>query len=105
MPEEQNVNAPLDKDIEENKQVAAMSYLWILFLIPMLTKQKSKFAQFHAKQGLVLFLASLLTVIPFFGWILSLVLIVVSIMGLMKAYNGEWWKMPFVYDLSKKIKL
>jgi len=104
MTEEQN-NQSLNPDIEKNKSVAAAAYLWILCLIPLLTKQKSKYAQFHAKQGLVLFGLSFFTIVPFFGWILFLTLIIVSATAVIKAYNGEWWKIPFVYDLSKKIKL
>lgn len=104
MTEETN-NKPLDQDVESNKSMAAMGYMWILCLVPLLTKQKSKFAQFHAKQGLVLFGLSFATIVPFFGQILLLVLIIVSATALIKAYNGEWWKVPFVYDLSKKIKL
>lgn len=104
MTEEQN-NQSLNPDIEKNKTIAAGGYLWILCLIPLLIKQKSKFAQFHAKQGLVLFGLSFATIVPFFGQILLLVLIIVSATAAVKAYNGEWWKIPFVYDLSKKIKL
>jgi len=98
-----------DKDVEENKMVAALSYLWILCLVPLLSKKDSKFAQFHAKQGLILFIvelfAGLVIWFPFFGQLFALVLLIVSIIGIIKAYNGEWWKVPFVYDLSKKINL
>ena len=37
------------KDVEENKLIAAVGYLGILFLIPLLAKKDSPFAQFHAK--------------------------------------------------------
>jgi uncharacterized membrane protein len=98
-----------DKDIQDNKTVAALSYAWILCLVPLLGKRKSKFAQFHAKQGLILFIveliASLLMWFPVFGQLLILVLVVVSVMGIIKALNGEWWKIPYVYDWSKKINL
>ncbi|MFH1522600.1 MAG: hypothetical protein ABIE43_02145 [Patescibacteria group bacterium] len=94
-----------DSDVEANKNIAVMSYLWILCLVPLLGKKDSEFAQFHAKQGLILFVASLFTIVPFFGQILMLVLIVISVLGLVKAYNGERWEIPFVYDWSKKIKL
>lgn len=92
-------------DVEANKTAAALSYLWILFLVPLLGKRDSEFAQFHAKQGLVLFLLSFLTWFPFIGWILALVLIVISVMGIVKTLNGEWWEIPYIYDWSKKINL
>lgn len=96
---------PVDKDVEENKTTAALSYAWILCLIPLLTKKDSKFAQFHAKQGLILLIASLLTWFPFFGQILGLAILVVSVIGIIKALNGEWWKIPYLYDISKNIKI
>ncbi len=98
-----------DKDIEENKVIAALSYAWILFLVPLLGKRKSKFAQFHAKQGLVLFIleliGSLLMWFPVFGQLLMLAFLVISVIGIIKALNGEWWKMPYIYTWSKKINL
>ena len=45
---------------ENDKYVAAISYLWILCFVPLFLKKKSKFAQHHAKQGLVLFIAEIL---------------------------------------------
>ncbi len=98
-----------DKDIEENKIIAAISYAWILFLVPLLGKRKSKFAQFHAKQGLVLFIleliGSLLMWFPVFGQLLMLAFVVISVIGIIKALNGEWWKIPYIYTWSKKINL
>lgn len=105
MPEEK----PTNKDVLENKAIAALSYAWILCLVPLLGKRNSKFAQFHAKQGLVLFIielvASLLMWFPIFGQLLMLVLVVVAIMGIIKTLNGEWWKIPYIYQWSKKINL
>ena len=97
------------KDIEDNKVLAAISYLWILCLVPLFLKRDSKFAQFHAKQGLVLFVielvGSLVFWFPLFGQVLMLGLFVVAIFGAYKAISGEWYKIPFVYDLSKKVNL
>ena len=93
-----------NEDIEKNKTEAMLSYFWIVSLYVYLTKKKSKFAQFHAKQGLVLVALSFATIVPFFGQLFGLVLLVVSIAGMVKAYNGGWYKIPVVYDLSKKIK-
>lgn len=99
-------NTP-DQDVEANKTMAALSYVWILCLVPLLGKKNSKFAQFHAKQGLVLFaveiVASILTWIPVLGWLLGLGLLIVAIMAIIKALNGDWWEIPYVYDWSKKI--
>jgi uncharacterized membrane protein len=103
MPEAKN--EATSRDIELNKNAAALSYLWILFLIPLLSKKDSKFCQFHAKQGLVLFILSFFVWFPFFGQILFLVLAVISIFAILKVLNGEWYKVPYIYDWSKKFNL
>ena len=92
-------------DVEVNKAVASLSYIWILFLIPLLLKRKSEFAQFHAKQGMVLFLFSLLTIIPFLGQIMFFLILIISVISIVKVVNGEWWKIPFIYDWSTKFNL
>lgn len=107
--EEKKTDAASEKDVADNKTVAALSYVWILCLVPLLGKRNSKFAQFHAKQGLILFIveiiASLFMWFPFFGQLLMLALVVVSVMGVIKVLNGEWWKIPYLYQWSKKINL
>jgi len=102
---EEKIKTSPDPDIEKNKTAAAFSYVWILFLIPLLGKKHSKFCQFHAKQGLVLFLFSFISWLPLVGWLVGLAIIIISIMGIMKSLEGVWWKIPYVYDLSKKINL
>ncbi len=45
-------------DINQNKIMAILAYFGILVVIPILAAKESKFARFHANQGLVLFIAS-----------------------------------------------
>ena len=96
-----------DKDIQENKIIAALAYLWVISIVVLLVKKDSKFAQFHAKQGLVLFLASIVSgFIPFIGWfILSPIIGIVALIGLIQALMGKYWKIPVVADLAEKINL
>lgn len=102
-------------DIEKNKVMAVLSYIGILCLIPLLAAKESKFAQFHAKQGLVLFLAevllSILYAIPvlnvvmvFVGWIIYILLVVLAIMGIVNALQGKYWKMPVLGGFAEKFK-
>lgn len=101
--------SPADRDAEENKVVALLSYVHILFLIPLLAKRDSKFCQFHAKQGLVLFvvqtIASVLCWIPLFGQLIFFALILVSVIGIVKVWNKEYWKIPYIFEWSEKIKI
>lgn len=98
-----------EKDIEDNKVIAALSYLGILVLIPLLAKKESKFAQFHAKQGLVflgIFILGMFVFwIPLIGWILWLAAVIFDLIAFIQALMGKYWKVPIVGDLAKKINL
>ena len=111
--------APAQKEyvpVQEEKTMALLSYIGLLFLIPMLARKDSKFAQFHAKQGMVLFgldialwiVVWIINMILFSSWyfigfwgistLVSLaawaIILVLSIMGIVNASGGKWWKMP-----------
>lgn len=45
------------QDIELNNRLSLLSYLGILVLIPIFLVKRSRFAKFHANQGLVLLIA------------------------------------------------
>ena len=91
-------------DVEKNKVLAAISYIFIISLVVLLAKKDSPFAQFHAKQGFVLFAVSVICVfIPFIGWLINLVVFVFAIIGIISAAQGKWYKMPLVSQLAEKI--
>ncbi len=93
------------KDVEENKLWAFIGYLGLLCLIPLLAKKDSKFAQFHAKQGLVLAIGMFFAWIPFIGWILGIVLFIFWIMGIISVLQGQMKPLPVVGDLAQKINI
>ncbi|MCA9364745.1 MAG: hypothetical protein KC736_02530 [Candidatus Moranbacteria bacterium] len=97
------------KDVEENKVIAALSYLGLLVLVPLLAKRDSPFVQFHARQGLVLlivFMGSMFVVwVPVIGQLLWLALVVVNVIALVKTLMGQSWKLPFIGDLADKFKI
>ena len=78
-----------DKDIEENKILALLSYLGVLVLVPLFGKKDSPFVQFHAKQGLVLLIGWVISWFPVFGWIIGIIVFVLSIIGILNVFNGE----------------
>jgi len=102
-------NVPVDQDTEENKVLAAIGYVWILCLIPLFLKRNSKFAQFHAKQGLMLFIVELIGWlifwIPLIGWLLFVITVILAVMGIMNALQGNYWEMPILGKYAKKINL
>lgn len=101
--------APDQKDIEENKGITVLSYIGILCLVPLLAKKDSKFAQYHAKQGLVLFIAevctTVITIIPYLGWIIGLANIlwlILLIMGIINVVNGQYKEIPLLGKFGAK---
>jgi uncharacterized membrane protein len=120
MPEEQKAQAPAQIQAvegktpvrEQDKIMLILSYLGILSLIPLLTVKDSDFVKWHSKHGLVLgvgggIAASIIFAIPFLGWIVGCVLwvslLVVDIMSMVKALNGERWRIPVITDISEKL--
>ena len=98
-------------DIEQNKIMALFAYLSWLVLIPIFGAKESKFARFHANQGLVLAIAEIvvgivigiLSGIPLLGWIFSLVgglfelvCVLFAILGILNALNGKAKELPIV---------
>ncbi len=98
-------------DIDANKGIAAIGYIGILCLIPLLAKKDSPYAQFHGKQGLVLFIFDIIVgiiwVIPVIGWIAGTVGyifgFVLFIMGLINALGGKAQKLPLIGQFGDKI--
>ncbi len=54
------------EDVQNNKVFAILAYIGILVLVPILAAKESKFARFHANQGLVLFIAEVAWVIIYY---------------------------------------
>lgn len=98
----------MSEDAKDHRATAALSYVLLLFFIPM-AKKDSPFCQFHAKQGIALFvawiIASFIAWIPFIGWAAWLSLLIVNVMAITKTLNGEMWEIPYLGKYAKQIKL
>jgi len=101
-------NAPEQK---KNTGMAALAY--VLFFIPLLTESKNDpFVKFHVKQGIVLFVAYVVTlivaripVIGLFSWILSIGTLVLFIIGLMNALGGKETPLPIIGQFADKFQI
>ena len=103
---EENFNNPnAGNTVEEGKTIAIIAYITIIGLIIafiMNNDKKNTFAAYHIRQCLGLALTSLalsvINVIPILGWIISILgslfLIVLWVMGLISAINGEMKPVP-----------
>src|SRR3990167_9897565 len=95
--------APTEKeDIEKNKDVAAISYLWILSVVVLYARRDSPFVQYHAKQGLWLFLISIpVWIIPGIGHYLEFIVLAGMIIGFLNAAQGKFHDVPVVGQFAK----
>ncbi len=116
MTEEKNEKKVSSKDVEENKAIAAIGYLGILCLIPLLAKKDSPFAQYHGKQGLALLVLIIIAQlgwiiywIPILGWLIMVavyvLIAVLFVMGIMNALNGKMKPLPVVGKYAETLKI
>jgi len=102
-----------EKEIQEGKFFAVISYIAFLCIICLVLKKDNKFALYHAKQGLVLFvfevICFIVSIIPFLGWLIGILATVIfpllSIWGILQALMGNYSRIPLVSDISDKIVL
>ena len=106
-------------DIERNKGISLVAY--ILFFVPLLAAPDSRFARFHANQGLIIFIVSLILNImrgifnPWNWWnwtsnwnswvfnpftltinLLQFALLAAIIYGIVNAINGKAVEIPLI---------
>lgn len=106
-------------EIESGKAMGILSYLGILGLIPYFAEKNNKYVRFHAIQGLNILLLSViysvayailslvLAFIPIIGWMLILVLSILSygffalyIWGIVNVCNGKAKELPVVNKIQ-----
>lgn len=103
-------------EIKKSGQIdilALLSYVGILFILPLMVRKEDQFVQFHAKQGLVLFLAELAVsiwqAVPVIGWttapLLALVCFIFSIIGIVNVINGKKQELPLIGQYADKFKI
>lgn len=109
-------------DISNNKLMAALAYL--LFFLPLVTEpgKTSKFARFHANQGLIflifyaafIIITRIIDAIFFNTWngfwvgilfnvifgLIYFVMAVFAALNAWKAYNGKWCKLPLIGNIT-----
>ncbi len=109
------------------RALGILSYLPLLWLIPLKARKDSLFVQFHARQGMVLFLLwfavfflmVILLMTPLAGLvdgagsvalfsviaIATFVYLLMGIIGIFKVLLGERYRMPVVADVALMLRL
>ena len=66
-------------------------------------EKENKFVRFHAMQSIILSVAAtVMGFVPLVGLLASLAYIVLWIVMMIKAYNGEKFKLPIIGDIAEK---
>ncbi|MDD4899900.1 MAG: DUF4870 domain-containing protein [Candidatus Omnitrophica bacterium] len=92
---------------------ALLSYVlgFITGLIFLVIEKENKFVRFHALQSIITFgfffvLQWVLAFIPLVGWVLipvaAIAALIIWILQMVKAYQGEWFKLPWIGDFAEK---
>ena len=111
------------KDAQDNKIMGILAYLGILVLVPIFAAKESRFARFHANQGLILCIAAIALYVVFYIvafiflfivpalTVLTLILtslvwigvLVFMIIGIINVTKGEMKELPIIgkYKLLK----
>jgi fumarate reductase subunit D len=102
-----------NKEIQEGKFFAVISYISFLCIVSLVLKKENKFAVYHAKQGLVLFVfetaSFILSVLPLLGVIVKtlglLAFTLASVWGILQSLTGKYCKIPIVSAIADKITI
>ncbi len=104
------------EDAQQNKVMGILAYIGILVLVPIFAAKDSKFARFHANQGLVLAIFEVASYLVFnvilsmvkyvgwvfglIGWIISVGLLVLAVLGIVAAARGQAKELPIVGQIK-----
>lgn len=95
--------SPDKTDIEQNKDIAAFSYLWIMSVVVYFLRRKSPFVRFHARQAMALFILSVAVFfVPVISKLLELGVLALMVLGFINAAQGQRKDVPIVGPLSRR---
>ena len=94
-----------------SRTLAVMSYLGVLSLVPLVMNRNDSYVQFHARQGVVLWMWEVLAIytllVPavgqFFFRISSIACLLLSVAGVLSVLLGRAWKFPVIGDWATRL--
>jgi len=99
-----------EQEVREGAPFAALAYL-CLWILAFIFRKDNKFAHFHARQGIVIFVGWVVLVavswIPFFGRFIysvgALLLSCASIYGIYLSLTGKMKPLPVIGEIARKL--
>lgn len=98
------------EDVLDGKMYALLAYLSIFCIVPLILKKKNTFVLDHGRQGLVLFVAEVATlvisiVLPWAFRPFLFVLFGFSFWGMVTAIRGQYVELPFIARIAESITI
>ena len=112
--EQEKKKASVNSDTGMESNVAGLLCyigLWITGIIFLVIEKKDRFVRFHALQSIIVFgvltvISAVLSNIPFIGGMLGaltgIIIFILWIVLMIKAYQGEWFSIPVAGDIAAK---
>ncbi|MFA6281054.1 MAG: hypothetical protein WCY05_00950 [Candidatus Omnitrophota bacterium] len=99
-----------EDQIRDGAPFAALSYVFFLWILTFIWKKDNRFAHFHARQGIALFIVeigvwifALIPIIGIFFNVLGLMLtLFLSLYGIYYSLTGRAKRIPFISNISDK---
>src|ERR1700689_1264892 len=97
-------------DILDGKMYAVLAYLSIFCIVPLIVKKNNAFVLSHGRQGLVLFVAEVATLVVsiVFPWAFRPLLFILfgfSFWGMVAAIRGQFVELPVISRIAEKITI
>lgn len=93
----------------KQKLIALLSYLAVLLFFPLNFFRADDFAQYHARQGVVMFILGIAVVftlwIPVAGWVCLLAYVVIWVTGIINVLTGKMEPVPVIGKIAERISL
>lgn len=99
-----------EEEIRDGAPFAALSYFFFLWILTFIWKKENRFAHFHAKQGIAIFVGEIgigvLSLMPFIGVVFYgaglLLFLFLSLYGIYYALTGRMKRIPFISNVADR---
>ena len=100
-----------ENEIRDGAPFAALAYVLFLWIFVFIFRKDNRFAHFHAKQGIALFIVELasmfLPLLPWFGEVLArlglICCVIASLYGIYAALTGKMVRIPGIGGIAERL--
>lgn len=99
---------------KKSRAWASLSYLGILIVFPLISKQNDSFVLYHSRQGIVLIFVEVIlgivsriieTGFHFFSFVIISITLIYTIIGILNAVRGREISLPLIGKFSERVQV